>query len=595
MKVAEYVMARLAFLGVGQAYCVTGGAAMHLNDALGGEPGIAVRYLHHEQACAIAGEGYARTTGQPALVQVTAGPGSLNALNGVFGAFTDSVPMIVVSGQVRTDTLVTRRGPDGLRQLGDQELRTVEVVRPVAKWVEQAQSAFDVPRLVDEAWLAATTGRPGPAWIDIPIDIQGADVDADPTVPLDLPSPPAPDTNSARAIVELLLDAHRPVILAGTGVRVAEGQDALVQTVEALQVPLVTAWTHDLIDSGHPLYAGRPGTIGTRAGNMVVQAADLVVVLGSRLNIRQVSYNWQAFAADARLVIVDIDPAEPKKHYLQPDEVVVADLRTWLPALRDAASEVDPSDHAAWLRWIAEVRAEYEPTWDDYPERPSGINAYHAIMELGRHVTPEHVVVSGDATACIVPFQVLPLPAGARLFSNSGCASMGHDLPAAIGAADGRPDARVVCLAGDGSVMMNLQELQSLRDSGRDIALIILDNDGYLSIKQTQRNFFGRDFGSAPSSGVGFPDFAAVAAAFGLPVTELTLTQDWQSGLGEFIDASGPRVCVVHLDTEQEFEPRLKSRMTEAGIVTPPLDDMYPHLPEETLERVRREAIERTS
>lgn len=595
MKVAEYVMARLAYLGVRQAYCVTGGAAMHLNDALGAEPGIQARYLHHEQACAIAAEGYARTTGIPALVQVTAGPGSLNALNGVFGAYTDSVPMIVVSGQVRTDTLVTRIGPDGLRQLGDQELRTVDVVRPIAKWVEQAGTAEDVPALLDAAWIAATTGRPGPAWLDVPINVQGAEVEADPTRPVPEPTLPAAESGSAHEVAVALRDARRPVILAGTGVRVAERSDELVETAELLHVPIVTAWTHDLIDSGHPLFAGRPGTIGTRAGNMVVQSADLVVVLGSRLNIRQVSYNWDAFAAQARLVIVDIDPAEPRKHYLRPDRVIEADLRTWLPALRDSAVTLDAPDRGAWLSWIAEVRSAYEPIWADYPERPSGINAYHAVMELGRHVTPNHVVVSGDATACIVPFQVLPLPEGARLFSNSGCASMGYDLPAAIGAADGRPDARVICLAGDGSVMMNLQELQSLRDGGRDIALLILDNGGYLSIKQTQRNFFGRDFGSAPASGVGFPNFTAVARAFELPVLELSADMDWKERLAAFIAESGPRVCVLHLDTEQEFEPRLKSRMTENGIVTPSLDDMHPHLPAGELDRIRREAIERTS
>lgn len=595
MKVAEYVMARLAFLGVQQAYCVTGGAAMHLNDALGAEPGIVTRYLHHEQACAIAAEGYARTAGRPALVQVTAGPGSLNALNGVFGAFTDSVPMVVVSGQVRTDTLVTRTGPEGLRQLGDQELRTVDVVRPVAKWVEQADTPDQVPDLVDQAWVAAMSGRPGPAWLDVPIDVQGAQIDADPHLPRPAVGTVDAQLDSVQEVIDLLRSARRPVILAGTGVRVAAVESELVALAEWLQVPVVTAWTHDTIATDHPLFAGRPGTIGTRAGNLVVQASDVVVVLGSRLNIRQVSYNWDSFAEHAKIAHVDIDPAELRKHYLRSDLAVVADLRAWLPAALDAATKVDVPDRAGWLGWIADVRSEYEPRWNDYPERAEGINAYHLLMELGRLITSEHVVVSGDATACIVPFQVLPLPAGARLFSNSGCASMGYDLPAAIGAADARPTARVVCLAGDGSVMMNLQELQSIADSGRDIAVVILDNGGYLSIKQTQRNFFGRDFGNAPSSGVGFPDFAAIARAFGLPVTELVQGGEWKARWRDFVSETGPRLCVAHLDVEQEFEPRLRSRMTEAGIVTPPLDDMYPHLDAAELDRVRREAIERTS
>lgn len=595
MKVAEYVMARLAHLGIERAYCVTGGAAMHLNDALGGESGIATRYLHHEQACAIAAEGYARTSGRPALVQVTAGPGSLNALNGVFGAYTDSVPMVIVSGQVRTDTLSSRMGPPGLRQLGDQELRTVEVVGPITCWAAQPSTADEVPALLDEAWLAATTGRPGPAWLDIPIDIQGAQLDADATLPAPRPEPPEDEQAMVQGVLRVLDSAKRPVILAGTGVLVADRRGDLIRFAELLNVPVLTAWTHDLIASDHPLFAGRPGTIGTRAGNLVLQAADVVLVLGSRLNVRQVSYNWSAFAENATLIHVDIDQAELDKHYLHADTSIRADLRDWLPAAVEAARTTDFADRGDWLGWIADVRARFEPAWSDYPERAEGINAYHLMMELGRLITGHDVLVSGDATACIVPFQIVPLPNGARLFSNSGCASMGYDLPAAIGAADARPGARVICLAGDGSVMMNLQELQSLAVSGLNVALVILDNGGYLSIKQTQRNFFGRDFGNSPESGVAFPDFVKVAQAFGLPAVELRQEPGWQHQFGEFIDADGPRVCVVRLDTQQEFEPRLKSRMTESGIVTPPLDDMYPHLDSGVLDHVRREAIERTS
>lgn len=593
MKVAEFIMARLAFLGISQAYCVTGGAAMHLNDALGAEPGIAVRYMHHEQACSIAAEGYARISWTPALVQVTAGPGAINAMNGVFGAFTDSIPMVVVSGQVRSDTLAPVMGPSGLRQLGDQELRTIEMVEPITKWAAQVSVGSNLTELVDRAYGEAVHGRPGPVWIDVPVDVQGSQTTEDPRGPLQVEvEGPDEDTLEAQAsqILAAIGAAERPLILSGSGVRIASVEAEVLQLAEAFELPIVTAWTHDTIPSDHHLYAGRAGTIGTRAGNFAVQAADLLLVLGSRLNIRQVSYNWSDFAKNARVVHVDIDPAELDKHYLVSEVRIQADLGALLPKLLERTGDDPAPLRPEWMAWIRGVRRDYEPRHADYPDRPSGVNAYHFVMALGDSISGRHVVASGDATACIVPFQVLGLPAGARLFSNSGCASMGYDLPAAIGAADAAPDRPVWCLAGDGSVMMNLQELQTLKDSGRDLVLFILDNDGYLSIKQTQRNFFGRDFGSSPASGVGFPDFAAVGRAFGLPVTEIGRSEGWRDALSEVIAGSGPRVCVVHLDLEQEFEPRLKSKMTPQGIVTPSLDDMFPHLPQEEIDGVRRGA-----
>ena len=439
---------------------------------------------------------------------------------------------------------------------------------------------------------AAISGRPGPVWLDVPVDVQGSQIEADPRSPLpEIPVGSQADIDSLTTVLGLLEQAKRPVILAGTGIRCANALDDFHTLIDVLGVPVLTAWTHDLIAGDHPFYAGRPGTIGTRAGNFVLQSADVVLVLGSRLNIRQISYNWQSFAAAATIIWIDIDPAELRKPFVTADVSVVADLATFVPALTALAVQQQwQHHHAEWTSWCQRIRSDYEPRDADYLDRLGGINAYHLIGALSDLVDGSHIVVSGDATACIVPFQRLEIREGMRLFSNSGCASMGYDLPAAIGASVAAPERPVICLAGDGSVMMNLQELQTLAASQADLALIILDNGGYLSIKQTQRNFFGREHGASPESGVGFPDFAVVATAFGLPVTVLEPGPMWRERLANFVGGRGPRVAVAHLDRDQEFEPRLKSRMVDGVISTPALDDMFPHLPDSELAAVRRSA-----
>ena len=418
---------------------------MHLNDAFGQAEGLACTYLHHEQACAMAAEGYARIAGKPAVVCVTAGPGAINALNGVFGAFTDSIPLLVVSGQVRTDTLVQACPQLPLRQLGDQEARSAEFLPAFVKRFVSLGAQDDPIAVVDALWQLACSGRPGPVWLEVPVNVQSlqrlelASALAAPPPVLD--PGPAPTQAELDQLFGQLASAERPLLLLGTGVRLAGAIPAARQLAEALEVPVLTAWSHDVFANDHPLFSGRPGTIGTRAGNLALQACDLLLVIGSRLNIRQVSYNWAALAPLARIVMVDIDPAEPAKPYLRLAQAIHADARRFCEAMvvastawRDRLS-ITETHRAAWRDRCRTLRASREPRPHDYPDRPeAGINPYHLLFALDQALPNNARVVCGDATACIVPFQLLRMQGARRMFSNSGCASMGYDLPAALGA-----------------------------------------------------------------------------------------------------------------------------------------------------------------
>lgn len=597
MRVADFITQRLTYLGIDTTFLVTGGGAMYLNDAIGANDNLKKIYCHHEQGASIAAEAYARVALKPALLNVTTGPGGINALNGVFGAFTDSIPMIVVSGQVKRETMLEFNPVPGLRQLGDQEVNIVEMAKPITKWAKLLQTPDDIAQAIDQAYIEAVSGRPGPVWLDIPVDVQGTKLpegyEKNVTKPIAIPGQGVSNLSASEfdSVVDELGKAKRPVIFAGSGIRIAGMDKKLLELAEKLQIPVVTAWTHDTFPNEHPLFAGRPGTIGTRAGNFVVQSADLVLILGSRLNIRQVSYNYKSFAKNAKKIWVDIDPAEFKKPFVSADVTFVDDLKSFMPGLIASSDrKLWKPCHQKWVAWCQDIYQRYSPKSVDYPESDDAINAYHFIEELFNHLRSGDIVVCGDATATIVPYQIGRIKEGMQLISNSGCASMGYDIPGALGAAAANPEARVVCLAGDGSGMMNIQELQTIAGLGLNVLVFILNNDGYLSIKQTQRNFFGREAGSSTASGLTFPDFEKVGNAFGF--SSVTIGKDsWKEKLAEFMVGSGPKLCNVSLDLIQEFEPRLKSKMVDGVITTPELDDMYPFIDPDELNKVRASAL----
>jgi acetolactate synthase-1/2/3 large subunit len=612
MRVADFIARRLSVLGVTDVYMVTGGAAMHLNDAFAmGYPGH-VHCLHHEQSCAIAAESYARITNRPAVVNVTAGPGGINAINGVFGAFVDSIPMIVVSGQAKRETLTINAGVPGLRQLGDQEVDIIRMVSGVCKRAVVVQDVLSILDQVDHAYIEATTGRPGPVWLDIPIDVQASllpeEYDLLLTRPLPTPEQfsvavgPVAADHDIKTIAKRLLLSKRPILYVGSGIRLSESYDEFLDFLEQWPLATVTGWnSNDLLWDDHPSYCGRPGTVGNRAGNFAVQYSDCVVTVGCRLNIRQVSFNWNSFAKNAWKCHVDIDRAELDKPTLQTNLKVHATIKGFFPRLSVALAALSsdglqPLESFApwdlWRSWLKEQLMHFSPVKSALPPKQEGVNPYRFIHQLTSKLDPGATIVCADGTACVVGFQASIVKAGQRLFHNSGCASMGYELPAAIGAFHAKSEP-IICIAGDGSLMMNLQELAIVGGFNLPIGIYLLNNKGYHSIRQTQSNYFpGNAVGCGIESGLVFPDFECLCKGFGLPYfkssSESTLLQDIEQSLAE----GGPYLHEIVLDLDQGFTPKLSSRkLADGSMTTSDLEDMSPFLDESEMTRIKTEAL----
>ena len=589
MKLSDYVAQRVVELGVKHVFMVTGGGAMHLNHSLGTNKNLECIFNHHEQACAIAAEAYYRVNNELPLVNVTSGPGGTNAITGVYGAFVDSIGMVVLSGQVKWETTVRSTGLP-LRQYGDQELDIEELVRPVTKYCHMVTDPKSIKYHLEKAFYLAKSGRPGPCWLDIPLDVQGAQINPEELVGFD----PAELSESWRnvdiekisnEILKKIHEAKRPVILVGSGVRLSGEYQAFLKLVEKLNIPVVTAWNvHDAIWDAHPNYAGRPGTVGDRGGNFVTQNADLLLVLGSRLNIRQVSYNWKSFAREAYKIWIDIDELELKKPTVTPQMPVHADLKDLIPALLACKYEGATEAHRIWMEWSKERQRRFPIVLPEYWDNEK-VNPYCFMQSLFEQLEPGQIVVSGNGSACVTSFQAAEIKPDQRLWTNSGCATMGYDLPAAIGVHKASGGKSIVCLAGDGSIMMNLQELQTIAGNQYPIKIFVLNNSGYVSIFQTHRNFFnGVEVGGGPKSGVTFPSFEKISAAFDMPYIKVESHDQMKEAIAKTMATSGPCICEIVIDEHVSFAPKLGAKQHPDGRITsPPLEDLSPFLDRETL------------
>lgn len=603
IRVADYIAQRCAEFGARHVFLVTGGGAMHLNDAFARHKDLDIVCCHHEQACAMAAESYYRSSNRIPVLNVTTGPGGINALNGVYGAYVDSCAMIVISGQVKNEThMVHYDNP--VRQLGDQEVDIVSMVKPIVKYAKLLDNVNDTRRVLDQALYLATSGRPGPVWIDVPIDISSTMIDPDELeswdnqfADIDLAITrntrleisnqlPASYKTEIDVILQKLKTSKSPVLFAGAGIRLSDNYQNFLTLSRRLGIPTVTGWNaHDVLPNSHICYAGRPGTVGDRAGNFTVQNSDLLIVLGSRLNIRQVSYNHKNFASKAFKIHVDIDQAELDKPTLHTDYKVRADLKTFIPEFLQATEDYQPElAHTDYLNWCKERVKRYPVVVPEY-QHGRWLNPYRFINDFAQQLDPGDITVTANGSACVIPFQTSVVKKDQRLYTNSGDASMGYELPAAIGAAFANPNRKIICIAGDGSIMMNLQELQTIVGNNLPIKIILLNNNGYLSIKQTQENYFSDNvFGTSPINGVSLPDFTKLAQAFELNAVDIFTWQDWLN-YKFLMNSPKPVLFNVHVDPNQIFSPKLAAKkLADGTMLAPSLEMMSPFLSDQEMQ-----------
>lgn len=597
IKVAKYISQFLVNNGIKDCFMVTGGGAMHLDDAIGHQEGMHCIFNHHEQACAIAAEGYTRMTGKLAAVCVTSGPGGTNAITGVMGGWLDSIPMFIVSGQVKRETTTWSCSEIGLRQLGDQEFDIVNSVSNMTKYAVMITNPQEIAYHLEKAIFLALNGRGGPVWLDIPLDVQGAMIETDELIHFlpEIENPwkiPEVIESVAVTVLEKIKNAKAPLILVGTGIRLGNAEEQLLNLLDKLKIPVVTAWNaNDVVAGDSPYFAGMPGTVGTRPGNFAIQNCDLLISLGCRLNIRMIGYNHFDFAKNAYKIIVDIDPRELIKPTIKADMPINADVKDFILKLLE--TEYTPQEkHERWLDWCKSLVKDYPVVCEEYHRTDNGlINPYVFIDKLFGMLKNDDRIICGNGSACVITFQAGKIKQGQRMFTNSGCAAMGYGLPAALGVAVSDNTKRTVCIDGDGSVMMNLQELATIAHNGLNLKLIILNNNGYHSIRQTQTNLFQPPFiGIDAASGVGFPDFKLIADAFGISYYCLNNEENCEDVLKSALNCEGPCICEAIVDPTQNFAPKSSSKVLPDGRITSPsLDDMAPFLDREVFDKIKFE------
>lgn len=770
IKLANYISETLVANGITQNFSVTGGGAMHLNDAFGHQKGMHTLYQHHEQACAMAAESYARIYNRPALLCVTSGPGGTNAITGVLGAWLDSIPMLIISGQVRYDNTARwaeEQNGTRLRAMGDQEFDITKSIDCMTKYSEMLTDPYRVRYALEKCIYLSQTGRPGPCWLDIPVDIQGKYIETDELIGFDpvdyaaggdgwekenahrIPADadtskreaavPLVDPQQVQLILEKIRASRRPIFYTGNGIRIAGAESLFLEVAHLLNIPVVVGWNGpDIIPSDDPLYVGRPGGRGDRPGNLAVQNADLILSIGSRLNIRQVGYDFKSWARDAYVIVNDIDAEELRKPSVHCDLAVHADARQLLkcllrelhilghtPAhplfqggeglLRDDALRVCHTEEArqdvlaenavaqpstgtpaedsssdagtvnkettpavarlSWLATCAFYRDNYPTILPEYlapsdpslsPEDPASFaNVYALIKEVSDQAAPGQVTVVGNGSPCVAGGQAYRIKPGTRFISQDGVASMGYGLPAAIGAAvavhasvDATPcggadaslpretsdanagDAQqdhdysalaadpsfhesaddrlaaelrdpywtgrdehypayekhdILVLTGDGSIQMNLQELQTIISHQLPIKIFVINNGGYHSIRQTQTNLFrgeplvgiGVDSGMGGVQDLSFPDMEKIAHAYGFPFIRAHHNEELHDAVAKTLATDGPAICEIMVTLTQQFLPKSAAkRLPDGSIISPPLEDLAPYLPDEEMDRI---------
>ncbi|NCB92716.1 MAG: thiamine pyrophosphate-binding protein [Clostridia bacterium] len=604
IKISDYIAGRMAESGISQVFTVTGGGAMHLNDSLGHHPELSCMYHHHEQAAAMAAEAYARVDNKMAAVCVTSGPGATNAITGALCAWMDSIPMLVLSGQVRYDTTVRSSGLN-IRTMGVQEYDIVKSVEPMTKYAVMITDPKMVRYHLEKAIYLAAHGRPGPCWLDIPLNIQSAIVDTDELKAYDCGEnaeevPKKVSEEVISRILDKIKSAKRPVLFAGHGIRLAGAYDRFQKLVKLLGIPVVTGMSSvDLMESAHPLYVGRNGGTGDRAGNFAVQNSDVLLSIGSRQSFLQTGFAYEKWARAAYTILNDIDGEELKKESLHVSLPVVADAgelidQLMIELIKQGCTTKNPwfsgtQDADNWVKKCITWKEKY-PVVDkcQYLDAEPGRTNIYAFYEQLFKVLPEEAqIVVSVGTSRVAGSQTAIIKNGQRFYTNPVTASMGYGIPAAIGVCEASGRKEVICVTGEGSLQMNIQELQTIWHHQLPIHIFVVNNEGYHSIRQTQNSYFGGHLvGVGEESGdLSFPDLEKLAPAYGFAYSSITGSENLREDIEHALAQKTPSMCQVYVTKQQKTEPKLASRQLPDGtMVSASLEDMYPFLSREEMD-----------
>lgn len=586
IKVSDYVIKRLEETGAKHMFMLPGGGAMHLNDSLGKSEKIQYVCCLHEQACSIAAEAYARVNNKMGLLMVTTGPGGTNALTGVAGAYLESTPMFVVSGQVKRMDMINNQG---VRHQGMQELDIISVVDSMTKYAALVDDPQMIRYHIERALYEATHGRKGPVWLDIPLDVQATMVDEEALIGF-TPLPEIKNTHLEKQVlqvIDLINQSERPIVMAGNGIRLSDGRKEFEELTEILNIPVLTTWNGiDLIEETNPLYYGRPGGLGHRYANFMQQNSDLFLSIGARLNLLQTGYNFDGFARGATKVMVDIDNAELHKINVRPDLPICADAREFMQLLIKHKDKIQVKDRSEWFAYGDRLKEKYPIVLPEYWEETEKTNTYCLLETISKYMEPEDVYVSGSSGSCIdISMQTFRVKKGQRVFCTKGLASMGYGFPSAIGACLASGGKRTVGVNGDGGFVMNIQELETLARLNLPVKMFVLSNRGYGAIKATQTNLFqGHLVACNEDSNLSLPPIAKVAAAYGLKTLTIENNSQLDEKVKEALDYEGPVICEVMTPIELTAKPKQVSyKRSDGQMESKPLEYMNPPISEEEM------------
>ena len=586
MKISDYVMKFISDLGVKKVFYVSGGGAMHLNDSLGKNDNLTGICMLHEQGASIAAESYARIAEGYGVCLVTSGPGGTNAITGLAGAYYDGIPVIFISGQVKRADLV---GNQKIRQFGIQEADIVSIAKPISKYAVQIKEPEDIKYELEKASKIAVSGKPGPVWIDIPLDIQATDIDIGTLEGFNEVMEEYPcKKEDIDKVIELFNKAERPVMLIGNGIRMAKAVNEIRDLYDLLAIPVLTSWNGvDLIEDNHPLFYGRPGAVGHRHANFIQQNADFVLTIGSRLNLLSTGYNFDSFLEKANHIMVEIDKYEMEKKSVHPKLKINCDAKSFIQALLNRKDELNLEKRTKWIEHCNKLREKYPIFIQEQEPREGYVSTYDLVNEVSNQMTENDIYqFTSSGTSVDIAMKVFRIKKGQRAFLTKGLAAMGYDLPASIGSCIASNKKRTVCITGDGSIAMNMQELEVLKRLNLPVKIFVVDNNGYSMIYGSQNgNFKGHLTGCTKESGLTLPDMKRIAEAFGIRGMHIDNEEELHNKVVEALESDGPVICTVKADITQKILPKQTNYMREDGqMASRPLEDMTPLLDRDEFE-----------